>query len=138
MPNENHDRVQRWVELPKPAAQVWAEIGGLTTIADWHPAIASAETVEIEGETHRHLRTTEGELMTERLVDSGPHHYSFEIVESHWPVVGYRSTLSCVAEGTGCRVFWSAIFEPLDPMADDLVAAFFEAGLRSLRDRYGA
>jgi len=137
MTHEDHDRIQRWVSLPWPARQVWSEIGGLTAIADWHPLIESAELVDIEGASHRHLRTIDGDLITERVIDTGPHHYTCEIVESHLPVIDYRSTLSCAVEDEGCRVFWGATFEPLDPQADELITGFFEAGLRGLRDMYG-
>ncbi len=137
MPHTVRDRIQRWVLLPTPPEKVWAEIGGFGAIADWHPGVTSAEVVEIEGEVHRHLRAPDGGLTLERLIETGRLHYTYEIVESHLPLAEHRATLSCVAEGGGCHVFWSAMFEPTDESADDIVSAFYEDGLRALRERYG-
>jgi hypothetical protein len=130
------DRIQRWVKLPKPVAEVWAAIGGFGSIAEWHPDVTSVEVFEIEGETHRHLRIGDGGVTLERLVETGPHHLTYEIVNSPLPLADYRATLSCVAEDGGCHVFWSAMFEPTDPSADEIVTAFYEDGLRALRDRF--
>ena len=131
------DRIQRWVSLPVAPEKVWAEIGGFGAIAEWHPDVTSAEMVEIEDQVHRHLRTSDGGLTLERLIETGPHHYTYEIVESHLPLADHRATLSCVAEEGGCHVFWSSMFEPADESADDIVTAFYEDGLRALRERYG-
>ncbi|HSF95809.1 MAG TPA: SRPBCC family protein [Thermohalobaculum sp.] len=131
------DRIQRWVLLPQPPEKVWAEIGGFGDVADWHPDVTAAEVFEIEGETHRHLTIGEGGLTLERLVETGPLHYTYEIVESPLPLANHRATLSCVAEDGGCHVFWSAMFEPTDPSADDIVTSFYEDGLRALRAKYG-
>ena len=131
------DRIQRWVSLPHPPDGIWAEIGGFGAMADWHPGIVSAEVVDIEGETHRHLTLSIGGLLLERLVDTGPLYYTYEIVDSPLPLADHRATLSCVAEEGGCHVFWSAVFEPTDPSADEIVSGFYEEGLRALRERYG-
>lgn len=133
----HHDRIRRWVSLPWPARQVWGEIGGFGDIAAWHPLIDKAELVDIEGEPHRHLTTSDGDLIMERLVETGPHHYSYEIIDSHLPVDNFRATLSCVVEDEGCHVFWSAVFDPTDPLADEVISGMFEEGLRGLRDRFG-
>jgi hypothetical protein len=34
-------------------------------------------------------------------------------------------------------VFWAATFEAADPMADEMVEAFFESGLAAIADRSG-
>lgn len=131
------DRIQRWVSLPHPPEKIWAEIGGFSSLADWHPGVASTEVVEIDGLTHRHLTLNEGGLILERLIETGPHHYTYEIIDSHLPLIDHRATLSCVAEAGGCHVFWSAMFEPTDASADEIVSGFYQEGLRALRERYG-
>jgi len=136
MTEPSRDRIQRWVMLPQPPAKVWAEIGGFGDIAKWHPDVTSAEVFEIEGETHRHVRIGDG-LSLERLIETGPNFYSYETVDGPLPLTNHRATLSCVAEKDGCHVFWSAMFEPTDPSADEIVTAFYEDGLRALRDRFG-
>jgi len=137
MTNAIRDRIQRWVSLPHPPEKVWAEIGGFGDIAAWHPGIESAQVFDIEGEIHRHLTLIDGGLILERLVETGPHHYTYEIIDSPLPLADHRATLSCVAEEGGCHVFWSVMFEPTDPSADEIVSGFYEEGLRALRESYG-
>ena len=137
MTEPSRDRIQRWVSLPHPPEKIWAEIGGFGAIVDWHPDVSSAEVFEIEGETHRHLRIGDA-LMLERLVETGKHFYTYETIDSPIALPNHRATLSCVAEKGGCHVFWSAVFDPTDPTADEIVTAFYEDGLRALRDKYGA
>ncbi len=134
--HEGYDRLRRMVELPVPAEEVWAVIGDFAGLADWHPLIETVEVVDIEGDTHRHVTTVNGELLLERLIETGPLHYAYEIIDSPFPFSGYRAHFSCVPEGEGCHVFWSAHFEAHDPAADEIVAAVYEAGLRAVRDRF--
>lgn len=136
----DHDRLQRMVRLAADRDRVWAEIGGFDRIADWHPLIESVELTQIEGETYRHLRTTEGELFFERLIEAGPHHVTYEVQDSPLPVSDFRATLACVAEEGGCHVYWSAFFVPAEEqghLSDDIVAKFYEIGLEALQSRYG-
>ena len=130
------DRIQRWVSLPRSTEDVWAEIGGFGGLADWHPGVASTEVVEIDGLVHRHLTLSDGGRLLERLIETGPHHYTYEIIDSPLPLTDHRATLSCVAEAGGCHVFWSAMFEPTDVSTDEIVCGFYEEGLRALRERY--
>ncbi len=131
------DRIQRWVSLPSLPEKIWAEIGDFGAMADWHPGITKTEVVDIEGETHRHLTLSNGGLLLERLVETGRLYYTYEIADSPLPLADHRATLSCVAEEGGCHVFWSAVFEPTDPSADEIVSGFYEEGLRALRERHG-
>lgn len=136
-----HDQVRRIVSLPAARDTVWAAIGGFQQIADWHPLIASAELTEIEGDTYRHLRTTDGELFLERLIEQGPYHLTYATTDGPLPVADHRATLSCVAEAGGCHVHWSAYFVATGPdehMAAKIVGAFYEIGLQALQDRFGA
>ncbi len=136
----DHDRLRRMVVLEAPAATVWAAIGGFDRIAEWHPLIATDEPSEIEGDRYRYLHTTEDERFLERLIEEGPHHYTYEVVESPLPVSDWRATLSCVAEGEGrCHVFWSAHFVPAggpEHISDEIVAKYYEIGLEALRERF--
>ena len=137
----DHDQVRRMVSLPVGRDAVWAEIGGFGRIHAWHPLIERAELTEIEGETYRHLTTVDGDLFLERLIESGPHHLTYEMVDGPLPVADHRATLSVVAEPGGCHVYWSAFFMPTGPdshMAAEIVGTFYEIGLRAIRDRHGA
>ena len=136
----DHDQVRRMVSLPVGRDAVWAEIGGFGQINAWHPLIERAELTEIEGETYRHLTTVDGELFLERLIEAGPHHLTYEMMDGPLPVADHRATLSVVAEPGGCHVYWSAFFVPTGPDAQitaEIVGTFYEIGLRALSDRFG-
>ena len=134
---EHHtDRVERWTDLAAPAAEVWAAVGDFGALADWHPAVDKCEIVEIEGETHRHLTLADGELLLEKLIETGDDFYRYEIVEGPLPVEDYRSTFTVFPRGEGCRVFWSSTFDSEDPQADEIVAGIYELGLEAIRERF--
>ncbi|MDH3667065.1 MAG: SRPBCC family protein [Paracoccaceae bacterium] len=136
---QEHDRLRRMVSLPRPPAEVWAEVGGFGQIADWHPLIASVELTEIEGDAYRHLTTTDGEIFFERLIETGDHHITYEIVDGPLPASDYRATFSCVAEEGGCHIFWSAYFIPDEAapeLSDKIISKFYEIGLDALRERF--
>lgn len=137
---EDHDRIERMVELSAQRETVWALIGAFGAVADWHPLIAEAELTELDGDIYRQLSTTEGENFLERLIEEGDHFHRYSTVEGNLPISDHRSTLSCVAEAEGCRVFWSAYFEPSagdERLSDEIVAKFYEIGLAALVERFG-
>jgi hypothetical protein len=137
----DHDRLREMVMLAAERDAVWAEIGGFDRIAGWHPLIERVEPTEIEGETYRHLITTEGERFLERLIETGPHHVTYEVIDGPLPATDHRATLSCVAEKDGgCHVFWGATFVPFADaghVADEIVARFYRIGLAALGERFG-
>lgn len=135
----DHDQVRRMVSLPVDRDVVWQAIGGFDRIAEWHPLISRVELTEIDGDTYRHLTTTDGDLFLERLIETGAHHLTYETADGPLPVTDHRATLSCVAEDGGCHLYWSAYFVPTGAdshLADEIVGAFYEIGLAALRDRY--
>jgi Polyketide cyclase / dehydrase and lipid transport len=137
----DHDQVRRMVSLPVDRETVWGAIGGFGLIEQWHPLIERAELTEIDGEAYRHVTTTDGKRFLERLIEAGPHHFTYEMIDGPLPVTDHRATLSCVAEPNGCHVYWSAYFVPTGSdahLADEIVGAFYEIGLRAIRDRFGA
>lgn len=137
---QDHDRIQRMVELKAGREEVWAAIGGFGAIADWHPLIDECELTEIAGDIYRQLTTVDGENLLERLVAEGDHFHRYATVESNLPISDHSSTLSCVAEKDGCRVFWSAYFEPSagdERLSDEIVAKYYEIGLAALVERFG-
>ena len=137
---QDHDRLSRMVQLPASVAEVWAVIGDFHGVADWHPLIASCEPAEIDGETYRHLVLDDGGKVFERLLETGPNFYTYEIIDGPLPVSDYRATISVVEEDEGCHVYWSAYFVPTAPdqhKSDEMVAKVYEVGLEALRERFG-
>lgn len=135
--HEQHDRVRRWVFLPRPAPEIWAAVGGFGAIAEWHPLVESCEEVEIGGDRHRHLRLVDGEYILERLTATGDHFYRTEWVETELPLTDCAAAFSVVAEEGGCHVYWSATFEAGDPIADEMMERILESGLNAISERYG-
>ncbi|MFT4795738.1 MAG: hypothetical protein ACJAVR_003183 [Paracoccaceae bacterium] len=136
--DSGRDRVERWADFSVSVDQIWAVIGDFAAIADWHPGIESGESVEIDGDMHRHLKIVGGGMILERLIAQDGHTQHYEIIEGPLPVDNYRATITVFPEGKGARVFWSASFEPTDPSADAVVAGVFEGGLKALQDRFSA
>lgn len=133
---ETATRVEREVVLPATAETVWSLTGAFGALADWHPVVKSCETVRIDGETCRKLVTLDGAELLEKLIASGARDYTYAIVESPLPVASYLATLTCVAEGEGCRLTWSSSFTPTDPSADAIVGSIYEAGFEALAARF--
>ena len=130
------DRVERWVDLPARAEDVWAAVGPFGALADWHPTVTECQVVKIDGETHRHVTLKDGEMLLEKLLAEEPHTLRYAMVDGPLPVSDYRATLTCFPEGEGSRLFWSASYETDEPEVDGLVSGLFEAGLRAVRDRF--
>lgn len=138
MAHRDHDRIRRWVRLAAAPDAVWAEIGAFGAVADWHPMVTESPVFLLEGDQCRHLKLTDGGLFLDRLLETGPHHYRYAVVEGPAALEDATGTLSVVAEDGTCHVFWSLDFAPRDPSADAIAAGLIESGLRALRDRFGA
>lgn len=136
---QDHDRLSRMVRLPVSAEEAWKVIGDFGGMAEWHPLVVECQLAELEGETYRHLTLVDGEKIFERLVETGPHYYTYTIEEGPLPVDDYRATLSAVDEDEGCHVYWSAFFTPTAPderESDQIIAYIYETGLEALRQRF--
>jgi hypothetical protein len=127
------------VDLPVDAASVWHLIGGFGSLATWLPFIEMCELGE-HGRTRR-LRTPDGDVMVERLMqfDEAKFSYSYSIVDAPFPVTDYLSTLRVQPHAGGCRVFWDGRFCPDGVSVADAAAPFqkmYDDGLAALAERY--
>lgn len=133
-------RASASLDLPVPADEVWALIGGFDSLPDWLPYIPKSEVND--GGRVRRLANPSGEEIVERLeaFDSSARSYSYSILSAPFPVSGYRATLQVLDLGTGCRVEWSGRFTPqgvTGSEASHLFQGIFEDGLKALGRRYG-
>ena len=139
--SEHHrktDRIERWIDLPVAAHEVWSVIGPFGELDAWHPGAHGCELVNLEGGVHRHITLGDGALLLEKLEESGERWYRYSLVEGPLPVENYLATLTCFdREEGGCRVFWSASFDSEDPSADDIIAGIFMTGMEALQKRFG-
>lgn len=130
--------VVREVMVQAPADKVWSAVGGFGSLDAWHPAIASCEVEEIDGTTHRRLKTVDGGELMEKLLahDDASMAYTYSIESSPLPVKGYVAEVRVAAEGEGARLTWSSRFLP-DGVGDDeasaVIAGIYEAGLANVQ-----
>ncbi len=108
-------------EMAAPASAAWeklADFGGL----GWMPGV---EKVEVEGEGIGAVRTVSMGPMTvkERLesFDDEGRSLSYSITEGPMPVQNYLATIRVSETGSGCRVVWSARFDPPEGVPADAI-----------------
>jgi hypothetical protein len=128
------------IDLPVPADEVWALIGGFGSLPDWLPYIPRSELSE--GGRVRRLANPDGAVIVERLItfDHVGRSYSYAILEAPFPVTNYLSKLEVkeAAGGNGSRVEWSGQFTPngvSDDQASLLFRGIYQDGLKALAER---
>jgi hypothetical protein len=129
------------VNLAVAPAHTWNTIKDFMHWQDWHPAFVSTDLVRGDGiheGTVRLLTTRDGGKFTEELVgyDESARSYSYRILESGAPVVGYVSTLTVRPSQLGSNVVWSSSFRvkpgTSETDAKELIAGVYRAGLDHL------
>lgn len=128
-----------------PADAVWSLLRDFAAIADWHPAI---DTCEIEPGpasplpgTVRHLTNPLG-VFRERLLslDDAERSYTYEFLESPFPVRRYRSTIRVapVSDTGAAFVEWWAEYDAdaadEKRLTETFADAVFGGGLRAVRE----
>jgi hypothetical protein len=116
---------------------VWDLIGGFGSLLDWTSDFVSCELGA--GGRVRHLTTTTGDAITERLLafDNAARTYTYAVVESPFPVDAPSATLRVLAQsdGPGTHVEWTGQFSPKgisDADAAQLVQKIYDDGLAAL------
>lgn len=129
---------QASIQIPASPEQVWQLIGGFNSLPDWLPYIPKSELSE--GGRVRTLANPNGDAIVERLVafDHAARSYSYTILQSPFPVSGYRSTLRVhpAEDGQRATVEWSGEFVPegiSDDAASQLFGGIYRDGLQALQ-----
>ncbi|MEM6972800.1 MAG: SRPBCC family protein [Pseudomonadota bacterium] len=131
-------QVMRAITLKTAAADVWETIGGFQALPDWHPWVATSTKEEIGGAEHRRLGLEGGGEILEKHWGTGPMSYAYDITESPLPVADYRAMLCITSTGAGAStVVWMACFTPTADDAEDVIGGIFDAGVKSLAERFG-
>jgi hypothetical protein len=96
------------VELAVPANEVWKLIGGFGSLPDWLPYIPKSELAE--GGRTRHLANPDGNTIIERLMafDEKGRSYTYQILQSPFPVTDYYSTLKVTSADGGKNSRWNS------------------------------
>jgi hypothetical protein len=128
--------VHRSVTVAGYPQLVWWDIGGFCEIADWHPIVEDCDDDWEDGAKYRTLTAADGATIRERLTDSGPMTYSYEIVESPLPVANYQATFSVGGTDDGNTVIdWVAHFDAAgasEAEAAAVIGGIFDAGLDAI------
>jgi len=79
-------------DISLPADAVWAVIGDFVRIDKWAKLVTEAKLEETPEGKFRVLTLQNGQSFRERLVDQGPHHYTYTL-----PRAGMKTYLSTVS-----------------------------------------
>src|SRR3546814_13889195 len=87
-------KVNSTTELPVSAKTVWAVIGNLNALPDWHPAVAKSELKKQGGGPLRTLSLHGGGTIEAKLerIDDKERRYTYSIVSEPLPVNNYTPT----------------------------------------------
>ena len=130
--------------VPASAERTWPLVRDFDGLPVWHPAIAKS-SLEGDGRAdqvgaRRRLELTDGAVVREVLLSLDDHEraYTYEILESPFPVRQYRSTVRVVPLTTTGESFveWRLRFDCDAADAEQLIPLFrdavFAAGLEGL------
>lgn len=134
--------------IPADADELWQLVRDFNGLAEWHPAIESSE-IEGAGPAGsvgcvRRLTLGDGGVVRERLValDDTDRSYTYDILDSPFPVRRYRSTIRVAPVTSTGEAFveWWSEYDADSADEAGLTATFadgvYGTGLSALRDRY--
>jgi hypothetical protein len=99
--------------VPQDADKVWAVIGDFSGIRKWAPALEGESTEVTPQGKVRTLTMPGGRVITELMVDEGPHHYTYSLDRPDMKL--YRSTVAVrpLEEG-GSMIELTVVFDPAE------------------------
>jgi mxaD protein len=122
-------RIEKTIDINRPADDVWKVVGDFGAISTWLPAIAASSFAggvrecSIEG----------GGMLREEIAtrDDANRRYEYTITDAPFPLDAHGASMSVVDNGAGSTVTWITEIEP-DDLAD-LMEPLFEDGIHSLK-----
>jgi hypothetical protein len=132
--------VKKRIEAPGLPPDIWEVVGGFCAIKDWHPAVAECEEAKEGDVTFRTLTLKDGGKIKEKLTATEDVSYSYEIIESPFPVENYKAKLWLEVDDEPDRsvLLWQAEFDPKGASEEDakkLIADIFAAGLKGIKQQ---
>lgn len=127
---------------------VWSFVRDFDNLPQWHPSIQASEILDGKASDAvgcvRKLTLDDGGVVVERLLqlDDVAHSYTYNFVESAFPVRSYVSTIrfTPVTDSGQTFVEWWADFDADADVEAELVTTFgegvFATGLAALRERF--
>jgi carbon monoxide dehydrogenase subunit G len=128
-------KVEKSLELDRPADEIWALIGDFHGLHKWVPGAQPSESID---EGKRRKFQLGPNTMIEGLAEQSERSYTYTIDEGPLPVSNYRSTLSVEDAGEGKSVVrWVGTFEPAEgateESASQIVNMIYDGGLAGLQ-----
>src|SRR5689334_17486387 len=120
--------VVRSTVINAPIEEVWAFVRDFNAHDQWHPAVAESHIEDGKAPDQvgcvRNFRLADGAHLREQLLalDDRNHSYSYCILASPIPLVGYVSTVALKPVSDGNRTFWHwrSTFHPPPERAAEL------------------
>lgn len=135
--------------VPASADEVWALVRDFNGLPSWHPAI-SESSLESGADAAsvgavRKLTLGDGGVVRERLVnlDDTDRRYTYEILESPFPIRSYRSTIRVAPVTAAGEAFveWWCQYDAEGANEAELNSTFadgvYATGLAALREHFG-
>lgn len=122
------------VDVAVPPEKAWGLAGDPGRVAEWFPAVSSAE---MDGDV-RTATMGNGAVLVERIVDrdDAARTYSYEVVSGIPGLTSHRATISVAEAGAGSRVSWrqTATSEVEGYDIESRLSGVMSSGLANLRD----
>lgn len=140
-------KTYRSAVIPASADAVWAVVRNFDGLPGWHPGITSGEMESGTAGEVGSVRKLQagGGTIRERLVvlDDTDRSYTYDILESPFPVRYYRSTIRVapVTDSGQAFVEWQSFYDTDSGEEEGLEQTFgqgvYETGLNGLRSHFG-
>lgn len=104
--------VKKRIEAPGLPAQIWDIVGGFCAIKVWHPEVTDCVEEKSDGVV-RVLTLKDGGKIKEKLTGTQDLAYTYEIIESPFPVKNYKAKLWLELDDEPDRsvIYWQADFD---------------------------
>lgn len=93
---------------------LWKKIGGWCAVLDWHPSVSKCVEKKEGDQLLRVLTFKDGNTSTEKLLDRGTSSYTYEILETTYPVKSFQSMFSVSPDDEDLdelQIQWSATYD---------------------------
>lgn len=122
-------RIEKSIDINRPADEVWAVVGDVGAISTWLPAISESSF----NDGVRECAMEGGGMLREQISnrDDANRRYEYEITDSPMPLEHHHAWMSVDETGAGSRVTWVTEIAP-----DDMAGAMepvFEDGIKALK-----
>jgi hypothetical protein len=130
--------VKRRTEIPGEPQAIWSFAGDFCAIKDWHPLVANCQEIKEGDDTFRTITLKDGSTIKDKLTEKDDNSYSYEIVESPFPVKNYKAKFWVEPDDEPERtaVYWEAEFDANGASDEEARKKIFDvlvAGMKGIK-----